>query len=132
MQPIQLHNADGTVSFLPHRLNRQPVIVRGLTADELWVCTGLSASMGLITGIPLAWLVSSIAVAPSLMMIAITVGIFMGGGVLRRHKRGRPDTWLYRQFQWRLAQHYPEISASLGFEPLITRSGYWTTHRGGV
>ncbi len=26
---------DGTVTFLPHRLNRQPVVVRGLAADEL-------------------------------------------------------------------------------------------------
>jgi hypothetical protein len=32
---------DGLVSFLPHRLNRQPVVVRGLTADELWICVGL-------------------------------------------------------------------------------------------
>lgn len=38
---------DGTVTFLPHRLNRQPVVVRGLTADELWVCVGLSATVGL-------------------------------------------------------------------------------------
>lgn len=33
---------DTLVTFLPHRLNRQPVVVRGLTADELWICAGLS------------------------------------------------------------------------------------------
>nr|WP_129543260.1 DUF3487 family protein [Serratia sp. 1D1416] len=38
---------DGTVAFLPHRLNRHPVVVRGLTADELWVCAGLSGAAGL-------------------------------------------------------------------------------------
>ena len=38
---------DGTVTFLPHRLNRQPVIVRGLTADELWITVGLSGTGGL-------------------------------------------------------------------------------------
>uniref|UniRef100_UPI00397B3FB3 DUF3487 family protein n=1 Tax=Citrobacter braakii TaxID=57706 RepID=UPI00397B3FB3 len=41
---------DGTVAFLPHRLNRHPVVVRGLTADELWVCAGLSGAAGLSVG----------------------------------------------------------------------------------
>ena len=45
---------DQTLTFLPHRLNRQPVVVRGLTADELWACTGLSAVLGLLMGLPLA------------------------------------------------------------------------------
>ena len=41
---------DGLVTFLPHRLNRHPVVVRGLTADELWVCAGLSAGAGFVAG----------------------------------------------------------------------------------
>ncbi|HBP2580572.1 TPA: DUF3487 family protein, partial [Pseudomonas aeruginosa] len=41
---------DTLVSFLPHRLNRQPVVVRGLTADELWICAGLSAAAGFALG----------------------------------------------------------------------------------
>ena len=45
--------ADQTLTFLPHRLNRQPVVVRGLTADELWACTGISATLGLFIGLPL-------------------------------------------------------------------------------
>ena len=28
---------DGTLSFLPTRLNRQPVVIGGLTADEMWI-----------------------------------------------------------------------------------------------
>ena len=43
---------DALVTFLPHRLNRQPVVVRGLTADELWICAGLSAAAGLVLGVP--------------------------------------------------------------------------------
>lgn len=31
---------DGTLRFLPNRLNRQPVIVLGLTADEMWLSVG--------------------------------------------------------------------------------------------
>ena len=49
---------DGTVLFLPHRLNRHPVVVRGLTANELWVCAGLSGLLGLASGVALAILLA--------------------------------------------------------------------------
>lgn len=120
---------DGLVTFLPHRLNRQPVVVRGLTADELWICAGLSAAAGLALGLPLAWITRSIAMVPTLIVVGIALGVFAGGGFLRRQKRGRPDTWLYRQLQWRLALRYPTLAAPLGGRSLITRSGYWTTRR---
>lgn len=125
-----LHDQEGTVQFLPHRLNRQPVVVRGLTADELWICAGLSGSAGLLLGIPLAWLTSSIALLPTLIVVGIAAGVFIGGGILRRLKRGRPETWLHRQLQWRLAQNYPALAARLGGAQLIMRTGYWSTHRG--
>ena len=91
---------DTLVTFLPHRLNRQPVVVRGLTADELWICAGLSAAAGFALGLPLAWLTHSIAMVPTLIVAGIALGVFVGGGFLRAQKRGRPDTWLYRQLQW--------------------------------
>ncbi|MCD9007474.1 TIGR03750 family conjugal transfer protein [Luteimonas sp. XNQY3] len=123
--------------FLPHRLNRQPVVVRGLTADELWVCVGLSAAGGLALGVPLAWLFNSIAMAPTAISAGIALGIFAGGGMLQRRKRGRPDTWLFRQLQWWLALRHPALAAHVGGDRLITRSGRWTTrrsvrHRSGV
>lgn len=121
--------ADGTVTFLPHRLNRHPIVVRGLTADELWICCGLSAVAGLMLGVPLAFLFSTIALVPSFIVLAIALGIFIGGGILRRQKRGRPDTWLYRQLQWRLALHHPMLAAWGGGQSLITRSGYWSVRR---
>jgi conjugative transfer region protein (TIGR03750 family) len=120
---------DTTVTFLPHRLNRQPVIVLGLTADELWITVGVSAACGLALGIALAALTRSIAMAPTLIVVSIAAGVFIGGGVLRRHKRGRPDTWLYRQIQWWGCQRLPGLSRYLGARDLITRSGYWTTRR---
>lgn len=120
---------DGLVTFLPHRLNRHPVVVRGLTADELWVCAGLSAAAGFVAGVPLAWLTHSIATVPTLVVVGIGVGVFVGGGLLRRNKRGRPDIWLYRQIQWRLALRYPALSAHIGGGQLITRSGLWSTRR---
>lgn len=118
-----------TVMFLPHRLNRQPVIVRGLTADELWITVSLSAACGLGLGIVLAILFGSFPLAPTMAVLFVAIGLFAGGGLLRRLKRGRPDTWLYRQMQWRLAQRVAAARAYVGASDLITRSGVWTTRR---
>ncbi|HCF1525300.1 TIGR03750 family conjugal transfer protein [Pseudomonas aeruginosa] len=120
---------DGTVAFLPHRLNRHPVVVRGLTANELWVCAGTSGTVGLAAGIPLAVMFSTIAIVPTAIVLAVTAGIFVGGGALRRLKRGRPDVWLYRQMQWRIALKLPLLASFVGGHQLVTRSGYWTTRR---
>lgn len=120
---------DGTVAFLPHRLNRHPVVVRGLTADELWVCAGLSGAASLTAGIPLAIIFSMIAIVPTAIVLGIAVGVFAGGGMLRRQKRGRPDTWLYRQIQWWIARRYSGMAQFIGGRSLVTRSGYWTTRR---
>jgi len=117
------------VTFLPHRLNRQPVIVRGLTADELWITTGVSATCGLVVGLLFASLTHQWAIVPTAIVLCVAAGIFLGGGVLRRQKRGRPETWLYRQLQWWVRRRVPALSAYAGGNELITRSGYWTTRR---
>lgn len=117
------------MGFLPNRLNRQPVIVRGLTANELWITVAVSAAAGLLLGIPLAVLMRSLATAPTLVVAGVALGVFVGGGIVRRYKRGRPDTWLYRTLEWRLSLRFPGLASWLGSEPLITRSGPWTTRR---
>lgn len=132
MDSLQHTTSDGTVAFLPHRLNRQPIVVRGLTANELWICTAVAAASGLLLGIPGAWAVSSIAVIPTTIVVSIASGLFIGGGLLRRQKRGRPETWLYRQLQWWLANHSPRFAALMGKSELITRTGFWATRRGGA
>lgn len=118
---------EALVTFLPHRLNRQPVVVRGLTADELWICAALSAAIGFVAGVPLAWLTHSIAMVPTVVVAGVALGVFAGGGLLRQQKRGRPDTWLYRQLQWWLALQHPVLAPWFGGHRLITRSGHWTT-----
>lgn len=127
--PVHPDTHDGTVSFLPHRLNRQPVVVLGLTANELWVCAGLSAAGGLALGVPLAILASSVAVAPASIVACVAIGVLAGGSALRRRKRGRPETWLYRQMQWWLAQRSPTLAARMGGPALVTRTGHWTCRR---
>ncbi|HBM67059.1 MULTISPECIES: TIGR03750 family conjugal transfer protein [Pseudomonas] len=120
---------DGTVAFLPHRLNRHPVVVRGLTANELWVCAGLSGLIGLASGMALAIMLATIAIVPTAILLAVSAGIFIGGGALRRLKRGRPETWLYRQLQWWIALNLPPLATLTDGQRLVTRSGYWTTRR---
>lgn len=131
MRSVQAPEAprDTTVGFLPNRLNRQPVIVRGLTANELWITVAVSAAAGLLVGTPLAVLLRSLATAPTLVVAGVALGVFVGGGIVRRYKRGRPDTWLYRTLEWRLSLRFPGLASRLGSEPLITRSGPWTTRR---
>lgn len=129
MTPARDSHREATVTFLPHRLNRQPVIVRGLTADELWITVGASALAGLLLGIALAMLAGSFALAPTMIVVAVALGVAAGGTLLRRLKRGRPDTWLHRQLQWWIAQHAPWIASWFGAHGLIRRSGFWTTHR---
>ncbi|WP_207205575.1 MULTISPECIES: TIGR03750 family conjugal transfer protein [Yersiniaceae] len=127
--PQSMRTGDGLVTFLPHRLNRQPVVVRGLTTDELWICSGLSAAVGLVPGLLMAWLTSSIAMLPTLIVAGVALGVFAGGAFLRRQKRGRPETWLYRQLQWRITLRHPSLARYVGGTALITRSGCWSTRR---
>jgi len=129
VSPSHAARRESTVTFLPHRLNRQPVIVRGLTADELWITVGLSAVCGLLMGVPLAFLVRSVAVAPTCVVLAVAAGVAGGGSILRRCKRGRPEVWLYRQMQWWVARHASWLSPYVGGGELITRSGFWATRR---
>jgi conjugative transfer region protein (TIGR03750 family) len=116
--------ADGTLVFLPERLNRDPAVLRGLTNDEMWLALGSGALLGLIFGVPLALATASIAVVPTSMIAGMALVLFVGGTLLRRAKRARPETWLYRQLEWFLA-----IRWRLGHATLILHSGAWTVRR---
>ncbi|CAH0155817.1 MULTISPECIES: TIGR03750 family conjugal transfer protein [Pseudomonas] len=116
--------ADGTVVFLPERLNRDPTVLRGLTNDEMWVALGVGALVGLLLGVPLAIATASIAVAPTSMIVSMAVVLLAGGTLLRRAKRARPETWLYRKLEWILVSRWRLKRGSL-----ILHSGAWTVRR---
>ncbi|MED7666720.1 TIGR03750 family conjugal transfer protein [Pseudomonas moraviensis subsp. stanleyae] len=116
--------ADGTLVFLPERLNRDPAVLRGLTNDEMWVALGTGAIIGLLLGVPLAIASASIAMAPTSMIAIMALVLFAGGTLLRRAKRARPETWLYRKLEWILVSRW-----RLGRGILILRSGAWTVRR---
>ncbi|MBX8588608.1 TIGR03750 family conjugal transfer protein [Pseudomonas cichorii] len=116
---------DGTLRFLPSRLNTQPVVIGGLTADEMWMTISGCAGTGFIVGIPLAFFTTP-AMPVILALAGGTVGLLVAARILRRWKRGRPETWLYRQAQWLIAQHGPR---ALNAGKLVVRSGAWTSKR---
>ncbi|WP_226507236.1 TIGR03750 family conjugal transfer protein [Pseudomonas sp. MWU16-30317] len=116
--------ADGTLSFLPERLNRDPAVLRGLTNDEMWVSLSAGAVIGLVFGVPLAIVTASIAMAPTGMIVGMAIILLVSGTLLRRAKRARPETWLYRNLQWQLA-----IRWHIGQEALVIHSGPWTVRR---
>ena len=120
---------DGTIRFLPNRLNRQPVVVRGLTTDELWITVGVSGAVGLVLGMGLAVLTGQIGMVPTTILLCIAAGIFVGGGMIRRQKRARPQTWLYRQIQWQIRCRYPLLAHFIGADNLINRTGVWEVRR---
>lgn len=116
---------DGTLSFLPVRLNNQPVVMGGLTADEMWATVGISAGSGFALGIPVAVLFGNWALIIVGALIGGVLGLTVASRILRRMKRGRPETWVYRQLQLNVAVHFPTWSSAR----LITRSGAWTCRR---
>jgi conjugative transfer region protein (TIGR03750 family) len=115
---------DGTLTFLPERLNRDPAVLRGLTNDEMWVALIVGATLGVILGAPLAVATASIATLPTCMFLCMTLVLLGGGKLLRRAKRARPETWLYRHLQWQLA-----VNWGIGSSQLILHSGPWTVRR---
>ena len=116
---------DGTLSFLPVRLNNQPVVMGGLTADEMWTTVFFSGGVGFVLGIPIAILTQVWALIIGGALVGGVFGLTVASRILRRLKRGRPDTWFYRQVQLAIALHAPAWSNAR----LITRSGAWTCRR---
>jgi len=119
-------NGEGTVLFLPERLNRHPVVIRGLTSNEVL----LAGSLGALAGIPLGfvlWLVTGkMPLLPtSTLLVGPFITLFFGAAVLRRLKRGKPETWVYRLLHFKLRQRFNLVFG----QTLTTRSGYWTIRR---
>lgn len=118
------YGLDGTLLFLPERLNRDPVVLRGLTNDEMWIALGIGAFLGALIGVPSAIVVSSLAVAPTAMIAGMALVLMLGGRLLRRTKRGRPDAWLYQWLVWWLASR-----CRIKRGNWVLRSGVWSVRR---
>lgn len=120
-----LYNEEGTVIFLPERLNKFPVVLRGLTSDELIGTFITGIIVGAIIGTTIFMLTGKAYLIPLSMMFVTGIALFVISSTLRRAKRNKPDTWFYRTVQWRAQFKW---GYKLG-RSLIIRSGYWTIRR---
>ena len=115
---------DGTLSFLPTRLNRQPVVIGGLTADEMWITVLTSGAAGFVLGIPAALVAGNAACIPLGALLVGALGL-VSAAASAADEAGRPDTWFYRQVELALSLRFPVF----GNRRLVTRSGAWTSRR---
>lgn len=91
-----------TIEFLPERLNRPPVVFRGLTSAEIFLAFAAGAVAGSVLGILLAIAVGLWAVVPTSLLVCGFATVFFSGKLLAAKKRGRATMWLYRALQVRL------------------------------
>lgn len=93
-----------TIAFVPTRLNKAPIVFRGMTGREVGLVSIGSLLLGVLPGLIGWWAVGMIAMVPTVMAIVAGTAIWFGGTMMRRLRRGRPETWLYRRMQWAAAQ----------------------------
>lgn len=111
-----------TITFLPDRLNAEPVVFKGFTTPELFMTAGLSVLGGLVVAIPfipfLGWLAF-----PTVSLLMPLFTVFFGGKLMARFKRGKPENYLYRRVELWLSRQ------RLGNPHLIHRSQTWALRR---
>lgn len=114
-----------SIDFLPKRLNDPPVVFRGMTMREAGFLVLVAVIVWLIPGIVVAVIMGMPAMAPTVAAIGTGITMWFGGSIMRRLRRGRPASLLYRQFLWLMATK----GLAIGREKLIVRSGIYRVGR---
>lgn len=112
-----------TIEFLPDRLNREPVVFRGMTTTELFIALASGLLAGLLCGACPAVVLGIWALIPTGALAGAALAVLVCGKYLARLKRGKPDTWLYQALEARLAL------SGFGNPRLVQRSAVWTIRR---
>ncbi|EAW2501481.1 TIGR03746 family integrating conjugative element protein [Salmonella enterica subsp. enterica] len=95
-----------TIPFLPDRLNREPVVWRGLTTSELFLALASGLGGGCAFGILLALITHYWPLIPGSALAGAALLIQGGGRILARAKRGKPDSWLPQAILSWLERHH--------------------------
>lgn len=112
-----------TIPFLPERLNREPAVFRGLTVSELLIALLAGLAAGAVAGTILAILWRNWSLIPGSALPGATLAILCGGRWLARLKRGRPESWLYRALDLKLARF------GIGTQRFVLHDGVWAIRR---
>lgn len=112
-----------TIPFLPERLNREPVVFRGLTVSELLIALLVGLATGAVVGTIPAILWRNLSLIPGCALPGGALAILCGGRWLARLKRGRPESWLYRVLELKLARF------GIGTQRFVLQDGVWTIRR---
>lgn len=112
-----------SIDFLPDRLNREPVVFRGLTTTELFLALSVGLVVGALLGSFPAITLGIWALIPSGAVGGGALLVLTGGRYMARLKRGRPDTWLYRSIDAWFSRH------GVGSAELVQRSAVWSVRR---
>lgn len=112
-----------TIPFLPERLNREPAVFRGLTVSELLIALLAGLAAGAVAGTILSILWRNWSLIPGSALPGAALAILCGGRWLARLKRGRPESWLYRALELKLAR------IGIGTQRFVLHDGVWAIRR---
>lgn len=87
---------DHNIHMLPDKLNRIPVVYKGMTVHELLMMVGVGCVIGLVVGLILFILFGKWVLIVSAIVFMPLPTLFFGGNRVAKLKRGKPDTWFAR------------------------------------
>lgn len=111
-----------TITFLPDRLNAEPVVFKGFTTPELFATAFFGFLSGLLVAMPLVFFLGWLAL-PTISLLMPLLVIILGGKLMARFKRGKPENYLYRRLDLWLSQQ------GMGHARWIHHSQRWALRR---
>jgi conjugative transfer region protein (TIGR03750 family) len=111
-----------TIRFLPDSLNAEPVVFRGFNTPELGLAALIGAVSGFVLSLPFALLFGWLAIPTGTLLFPLVL-IAFGGKWLASKKRGKPETFLWQQFDLKKRR------MGLGDPRLIIDSQGWSLRR---
>lgn len=91
-----------TINFIPERLNKLPVVYRGMTIVELGIVVAIGFIIGFVIGVVIMLFVGEWVWIPTAIAPLLFLSVRFGGFYLSRLKRGKPDNWLARFIEFKL------------------------------
>ncbi|MDC9589445.1 TIGR03750 family conjugal transfer protein [Xenorhabdus sp. XENO-10] len=111
-----------TITFLPDRLNAEPVVFRGFTTPEMGLAALAGVMLGLAVSIPLLPLAGWVML-PTGMLVMPLLLVSFGGRWLAHLKRGKPENYIWLK----LAEKKRRLG--IGDPALIIAAQGWSLRR---